>query len=81
MLPELAVLVILLVAIGPSEISLTFEDDTVLAGEVPVATCVVGFTLITPAATPPARGNNTAPTEAAVGAVDAVVFGVFLAFS
>lgn len=81
-LPMLAVLVILRVAIGPSDTSLIFEVEVVLAGEVPVPVGG-GFILMTPAATPPARGKSTAPepTEEGTGGVEEVVLGVFLAFS
>ena len=78
----LAVLVILRVAMGPSDASLNFEVDTVLAGEVPGAAVCVGFTLMTPAATPPAKGKRTAPLLTLEGGVALeAVFGVFLAFS
>mmetsp|Transcript_2791 Transcript_2791/g.5823 ORF Transcript_2791/g.5823 Transcript_2791/m.5823 type:complete len:113 (+) Transcript_2791:1106-1444(+) len=81
LLPMLAVLVILRVAIGPSDISLIFEVEVVLAGDVPVGTSG-GFTLMTPAATPPARGKITAPELTEDGGVLAeVVFGVFFALS
>lgn len=82
LLPMLAVLVILRVAIGPSDASLSFEVETVLAGDVPVWVVVVGLTLITPAATPPAKGKRTAPLLTVDGGVlEVVVLGAFLAFS
>lgn len=82
LLDELAVLVILRVAMGPSDISLNLEVDTVLAGDVPVANVGGGLTLSTPAATPPARGRRTAPELTEEGGVlAAVVLGVFLALS
>ena len=80
LLPALAVRVILRVAIGPSDISLNFEVDTVLEGDV-LAPAGKGLTLITPAATPPARGKITAPEPAVEGVVEEVLFGAFLAFS
>ena len=80
LLPKLAVRVILRVAIGPSDASLNFDVDTVLAGEVPVAVCA-GLTLMTPAATPPAKGKRTAPLLTLDGGVFEVVLGAFLAFS
>lgn len=81
LLPKLAVRVILRVAIGPSDDSLNFAVDTVLAGDISGA-AGGGLTLITPAATPPARGRSTAPLLTLLGGgVLEVVFGVFLAFS
>ena len=81
LLLALAVRVILRVAIGPSDISLNFEVDTVLAGDDPVAAGGVGLTLITPAATPPANGKRTAPELTFEGEAVEVVLGAFLAFS
>ena len=80
LLPALEVLVILRVAIGPSDCSLILEVETVLEGEVPVGGGGGGLTLMTPAATPPAKGNKTAP-ELTEGEEAAVVLGVFLALS
>jgi hypothetical protein len=83
-LTELAVLVTR--RVGPSDISLILDVETLLEGEAPkegetaIGRATGSFNLITPAATPPATGKRTTP-ELTVEGCELEVLGAFLAFS